>query len=298
MKILVTGANGQLGEVLKRTNPGENECIFCNKEELDITNQKASAKLINEFKPDWIINTAAFTEVDKAEELQELTFKVNAEAPKNLCEILCKSGGRLLQISTDFVFNGKQSHPYSFDDNVDPISAYGASKAQAEKYILNYQRHIILRTSWLYSDFGKNFLNTMLELAKKNFSTNQPLKVISDQIGTPTSAYSLAYLCWEIVGSNKLEGSKSSIFHWSDSGLASWYDFAHAIGELSVRNDLISKFPLVMPILSEDFNSKALRPKYSVLNCFPTKKFFNIKPSHWREELDKVLKKHFLNYSN
>ena len=136
---------------------GNNECIFFNKNELDITNKKDSEKLIYEFKPDWIINTAAFTEVDKAEELKKLTFKVNAEAPKNLCEILNKCGGRLLQISTDFVFNGQQSHPYSFDDNVDPISVYGASKAQAEKYILNYNGHIILRTSWLYSDFGKIF---------------------------------------------------------------------------------------------------------------------------------------------
>ena len=139
MKILVTGSNGQLGEVLKRTNPGNNECIFCNKNELDITNQRDCEKLIYKFKPDWIINTAAFTDVDNAEELKKLTFQVNAEAPKNLCEILSKFGGRLLQISTDFVFNGQQSHPYSFDDNVDPLSAYGASKAQAEKYILNYQ---------------------------------------------------------------------------------------------------------------------------------------------------------------
>ena len=298
MKILVTGSNGQLGQVLKRTNPGNNECIFCNKNELDITNKKDSEKLIIEFNPDWIINTAAFTEVDKAEELNKFTFQVNAEAPKNLCEILNKCGGRLLQISTDFVFNGQQSHPYSFDDNVDPISAYGDSKAQAEKYILNYNGHIILRTSWLYSDFGKNFLNTMLELQKKNISTNQPLKVISDQVGTPTSAYSLANLCWEIVGSNKLEKSKTSIFHWSDSGLASWYDFAHSIGELSLRNGLICKSPLILPILSKDFNSKASRPKYSVLNCSHTKNFFDIKSSHWRDELDKVLKKLVLISSN
>ena len=291
MKILITGTNGQLGEILKRTNPGKDECIFYDKNKFDITNQKVSEKLIYEFKPDWIINTAAFTEVDKAEEYKKLTFQINAEAPRNLCRILNNYGGRLLQISTDFVFNGQQSYPYSFDDTVDPISAYGASKAQAEKYILNYHGHIILRTSWLYSDFGKNFLRTMLELQKNNISINQPLKVISDQVGTPTSAYSLANLCWEIVRSNKLERSKTSIFHWSDSGLASWYDFAHAIGELSLKNGLISKFPLIIPILSKEFNQKALRPRYSVLNCFHTKKIFNIKSSHWRDELDKVLKK-------
>ena len=298
MKILITGSDGQLGEALKRTNPGKYECIFCNKNELDILNQKDSEKLISKLNPDWIINTAAFTEVDKAEEFKKTTFQINAEAPKNLCEILNKCGGRLLQISTDFVFNGQQSYPYSLEDNVDPISVYGASKAQAENYILNYHGHVILRTSWVYSDFGKNFLRTMLELQKNNFSNNQPLKVISDQVGTPTSAYSLANLCWVIVESDKLERSKTSIFHWSDSGIASWYDFAHAIGDLSLRNGLISKFPMVIPILSKDFNSKALRPKYSVLNCNHTKNFFNIKSSHWRDELDKVLKKLVLNSSN
>ena len=298
MKILIAGGDGQLGEALKRTNPSKNECIFCNKNELDISKRRDSEILISKLKPDWIINAAAFTQVDKAEEMKEFTFKVNAEAPKNLCEILNKYGGRLLQISTDFVFNGQQSHPYSFDDNVDPISVYGASKAQAEKYILNYYGHIILRTSWVYSDFGKNFLRTMLELQKKNSLTNQPLKIIADQVGTPTSAYSLANLCWAIVESKKLERSKTSIFHWTDSGIASWYDFAHAIGELSLRNGLVSKFPLVVPIFSKDFNSKALRPKYSVLNCYKTKKVFNIESSHWRDELDKVLKKLILTSSN
>ena len=291
MKILITGSSGQLGEVLKRTNPGKNECIFLDKNELDITNHKDAEKLIYKIKPDWIINAAAFTKVDKAEEFQKLTFQINADGPKNLCKILNKYGGRLLQISTDFVFNGKQSHPYSINDNVDPISVYGESKVLAEKYIHNYCGHIILRTGWIYSDFGDNFLLKMLELQKKHSSINQPLKVIADQVGTPTSAYSLANLCWKIVDTKKLDKSKTLIFHWSDAGLASWYDFANAISDLALRNGLFNKASDILPILSKDFKLKALRPKYSVLNCYETNIFFNLQSFYWRDELNKVLKK-------
>ncbi len=291
MKILITGSSGQLGEVLKRTNPGQNECIFFDKNELNITDHKKAEKIIYEIKPDWIINAAAFTKVDKAEEFKKLTFQINADGPKNLCKILNKYGGRLLQISTDFVFNGKQSHPYSIDDDVDPISVYGESKVLAEKYILNYCGHIILRTGWIYSDFGENFLLKILELQKKYLSTNQPFKVIADQVGTPTSAYSLANLCWKIVNTNKFDKSKTFIFHWSDAGLASWYDFANAILDLSKRNGLFDTSSDVIPILTKDLKLKALRPKYSVLNSYETNSFFNLQSSYWRDELNKVLKK-------
>ena len=291
MKILITGADGQLGKALRETNPKKNECIYCNKNELDITNKRDCEKLILEFKPDWLINAAAFTNVDKAEELKELTYKVNSEGPTELCKILSEYGGRLLQFSTDFVFNGEQSHPYSINDKVDPINIYGKSKVNAERNILNYSGHLILRSSWIYSDYGNNFLKTILRLQKNYFQNNQSLKVVVDQVGTPTSAYTLSKLCWLIVNSNKLDRSQTSIFHWSDSGVASWYDFAHAIGDLSVSYGLLENPPKIEPIFTKNLDSKALRPKYSVLDSHITEKFFDFESSHWRDELNNVLKK-------
>ena len=291
MKILITGADGQQGKALEKTKPEKNECIFCNKNQLDITNKKDCEEFILEIKPDWLINAAAFTNVDKAEELKELTYKVNSEGPTELCKILSGYGGRLLQFSTDFVFNGEKSYPYSINDKVNPINIYGMSKVNAEKNILNYSGHVILRSSWIYSDFGNNFLKTILRLQKNYFQNNEPLKVVLDQVGTPTSAYTLSKLCWLIVNSKRLDRSQTLIFHWSDSGVASWYDFAHAIGDLSLRHGLIDNLPKIEPILTKDLDSKALRPKYSVLNSFITREFFDLQSYHWRDELNNVLKK-------
>ena len=293
MRILITGSEGQLGQVLKLTKPNNNEYLFCNKKILDITNSTNCRDIVKKFKPDWVINCAAYTAVDNAEDDRENVFLVNSYGPKIICEEITKYGGRLLHISSDFVFNGKNNLPYRSDHHVDPISVYGKSKAEGEKYILKFPNNIILRTSWLYGDKGNNFLKTILRLNNIYLDKGESLKVIFDQVGAPTSTYSLARLCWKITSTENLNlDSKSSlIFHWSDSGVASWYDFAKAIINISFEKGLLKERVKVEPIFSSDFKARAKRPNFSVLNSSETKKFFKIKQVYWREELESVIDK-------
>ena len=291
MKILITGAEGQLGKVLNLTKPRNNDYLFCNKKIMDITNSSNCRDVIKQFKPDWIINCAAYTAVDNAEDNPENAFLVNSYGPKLICEEIVKYGIRLLHISSDFVFNGKDNLPYQTDHEVDPLSIYGKSKAEGEKYILNFPNNIILRTGWLYGDKGNNFLNTILRLNDVFLHKDESLKVIFDQVGAPTSTYSLARLCWKILAIENInvEFKSSLISHWSDSGVASWYDFAQAIIEISFAKGLLHKRVKVQPIFSSEFNAKAIRPNYSVLDSSETKKMYNIKPDYWREELESVI---------
>ena len=291
MKILITGSEGQLGRVLNLTKPTNNNYLFCNKKIMDITNSSNCKDILKKFNPDWIINCAAYTAVDNAEDDSENAFLVNSLGPKILCEEVFKIGARLLHISSDFVFNGENNSPYQTDHKVDPLSIYGKSKAEGEKYILKFPGNIILRTGWLYGDKGNNFLKTILSLNNNFFYKGESLKVIFDQIGTPTSSYSLARLCWKILfsGNLSLERKSSLIFHWSDAGVASWYDFAKAIINISFEKGLLEERAKVEPIFSSEFNSRAKRPNYSVLNCSETKKLFNIDQVYWREELEAVI---------
>ncbi len=291
MKILITGSEGQLGEVLKATKPINNDYLFCSKKFLDITNSANCKDVIGEFKPDWIINCAAYTKVDNAEDDPDTAFLINSYGPKLICEEIIKYGGRLLHISSDFVFNGKNNVPYKCGHKVDPLSVYGKSKAEGEKNILNFPNNIIVRTGWLYGDKGNNFLKTILRLNDVFLNKEECLKVIYDQVGAPTSTYSLARLCWKILAIENLnlEFKSSLISHWSDAGLASWYDFTKAIIDISFEKGLLHKRVEVQPIFSSEFNAKAIRPNYSVLDSSETKKMYNINPDYWRDELESVI---------
>ena len=294
MKVLLIGSEGQLGKSLISCKPDNVELITKNKKELDITNQINCAREINKHNPSWIINASAYTLVDEAEINIKEAFSVNALGPENLAKSIKEYGGNLLHFSTDFVFSGSQSIPYTPFQKTNPINVYGRSKAHGEiainKSLSKTNQAITVRTSWLISPFGRNFALTMLRLHKdkKNIS------VVNDQIGSPTTTSSLATASWELV---RLKSSKSSdkikipnLCHYSDAGIASWYDLAVAIGEISEEIGLIKKAAKVTPIPSSSYSTKAQRPNFSVLDCSATYNLLDLEPTHWRISLYKLLK--------
>lgn len=270
---LVTGANGQLGCELRRIL-GE-KAVYVDKDELDITNHQAVMDFVKKQNFSWIINCAAFTAVDMAEEMSELVWQVNVEGAKNLA----LSGVPVVHISTDYVFDGYNCRPYIETDAVNPLSVYAKSKLAGEKVVLeNAQTAVIIRSSWLYSEFGNNFVKTMLKLGAER----EKIKVVFDQIGTPTYAKDLAEAIVKILPEVKF-GSRE-IYHYSNEGVCSWYDFAVEImdgGKCSC---------LVQPIESCDYPTKTQRPLYSVLNKGKIKKEFNLTIKHWKESLHQCLK--------
>ena len=287
MNVLLTGASGQLGKTLIETKPDSINLVTPNRSEIDLSKPEKSLSYLEKINPDWIINTAAYTNVDGAESEKDLAFLINGKAPGIFAKFLDSSNGRLLQISTDFVFDGNKNNAYSPFDKPNPINIYGESKLIGEQETLKFKKNFIIRTSWLYSPYGKNFLKTMIKLHYSKQNSNEPLKVIVDQIGCPTSCKSLAYACWQILinGTN----FKNRIFHWSDYGVASWYDFAVAIGELAKEKLLIKDTAFVEPISTKEYPTHANRPRFSLMNCEDTYKELNIKPKHWRKSLSKVL---------
>jgi len=274
-KILITGGNGQLGTEISKLLP---DAIVTSKKDLDVTNEKAIIDFVKLYNIDTIINCAAYTAVDCAEENVEIATKVNTDAPL----YLAKSGAKkIIHISTDYVFDGKSYKPYSTDDKPNPLSIYGKTKLMGEKAICeNANIYAIIRTAWLYSPYGKNFLKTMKKLGE----TKESINVVCDQIGSPTFAGDLA----EIIVNNiipQLTKDNSGIYHFTNEGVCSWYDFSIEIME---------KFGLkkckIIPIKSSGYPSKATRPFYSVLDKSKIKKTFRIGISHWKQGLEKCLK--------
>ena len=289
MKILLIGSTGQLGQTLIKTKPQNIEIVECSRSNIDLSN----LELINDFilnsNANFVINSAAYTAVDKAELESELAYQINAEAPNAIANAVSKTKGSLIHISTDFVFDGTKNIPYNPKDGVKPLGIYGKSKAKGEEYVLKLKSNYVIRTSWLYGDFGKNFCLTMLRLHKEKSLAKQPLRVVSDQIGAPTSTYSLSRFCWKIIDS--LSNSKiiPPLLHWSDAGVASWFDFAFAIGEIGVEKGLISEAAKVIPIKSYEYKTPAKRPHFSLLNCEESTKILKENQFHWRVELKKVM---------
>ena len=284
MKVLITGANGQLGRELAKTAPASEGLIALTRQELDICRHKKVEETVSHFRPHIIVNTAAYTAVDKAEEERKRAFAVNAEAAGNLAETALKYNARFIHISTDFVFDGFQSHPYKPGDPPNPLGVYGKSKLEGEHKVLEATKSqgLIVRTSWLYSVYGNNFLKTILRLIEKK----DPLRIVDDQIGTPTWARGLAKIIWKFIEKPELKG----IYHWSDAGAASWYDFAVAIQEEANRLKIISKTIPMIPIDSSKYPQKAPRPPYSILNKSKTQKDLEITPKHWQTALKMCLK--------
>ncbi len=283
MKILLTGANGQLGWELQRTAPASIEIAAFGSRELDITDYQAVERMVVACRPEVIINAAAYTAVDQAEQDSERAFQVNSLAAANLAQVAREGGMRLVHISTDFIFDGCKSSPYRPDDSPNPLGVYGRSKLLGEERILAITKGLdttIIRTAWVYSSHGHNFVKTMLRLMRERES----LAVIADQIGTPTWAQGLAQAVWAVV----LQGL-SGIYHWTDAGVASWYDFAMAIMEEAHTLGLLTKRPVLRPIPASDYPLPAARPSFSVLDKTSLWQAIDSTPSHWRVELRKML---------
>ena len=285
MKVLLTGAAGQLGKALIASRPPEVELIACSRGELDLADAEACRAAVQQHRPDWVLNAGAYTAVDKAESEPELAAAVNAGAPAAFAEALAATGGRLLQVSTDFVFNGQQGSPYRAEQLLDPLGVYGATKAAGEAAALALPGARVLRTSWVYGPVGKNFCLTMLRLHALKAAAGESLGVVADQVGCPTSTHTLAAACWRAIG---VEGPR--ILHWSDAGAASWYDFAVAIGELGEQAGLLERAARVKPLTTADYPTPATRPSYSLLDCFTSREALGLEPLHWREGLAEVLR--------
>lgn len=285
MKVLVTGANGQLGRALKEAAPDAMQVRAVSRNELDVTDRMAVHAMLKTWRPDVIINAAAYTAVDKAESEPELAEQGNAIAPRNLALAANEIQARVIHISTDFVFDGSSSRPYLPDSETAPLGVYGRTKLAGEKAVqeVTGERALIVRTAWVYDATGKNFLRTMLRLMHERGA----VKVVADQVGTPTSAASLASVLWQFV----LHPELSGVFHWTDAGVASWYDFAVAIAEEAVAAGVLSSMPAITPIPTQDYPTPAQRPAYSVLDKSATYAALRVKPVHWREQLRAVMSK-------
>ena len=309
MRIMLTGSIGQLGRALRTSLPstlaGEPVELIATARQpwpaqdvvgLDLSDPDACRAAVFAYQPDWVLNAGAYTAVDRAEAEPELAQAVNAEAPRAFAEALADSNdsSRLLQISTDFVFSGDQGHPYCPADSRNPESAYGASKAAGEQAVADVMGTAdhaggsglatILRTSWVYGPVGRNFLITMLRLHHLNAAINKPIRVVADQVGCPTSTAGLARACWAAI-----ERRAAGILHWSDAGVASWYDFAVAIGELGEQCGLLERAAKVQPISTADYLTPARRPSYSLLDCTATRAQLDLTPQHWRDALNETL---------
>jgi dTDP-4-dehydrorhamnose reductase len=276
MKVLLTGAAGQLGQALIASRPPGVELIACGRSELDLANAEACRAAVQRHRPDWLLNAGAYTAVDKAESEPQLAAAVNAGAPAAFAEALAATGGRLLQVSTDFVFNGQQGSPYRPEQPVAPLGVYGATKAAGEAAALQLPGARVLRTSWVYGPVGQNFCRTMLCL----HGECEQLGVVADQVGCPTSTTTLAEACWRALG---VESPR--ILHWSDAGAASWYDFALAIGELGVQAGLLERAARVKPLTTAEYPTPARRPSYSLLDCSTSREALGLEPLHWRVAL-------------
>ncbi len=282
-RILITGANGQLGNSLRMLtgdHPGI-EFVFTDVEELDITREEECVRVAQQEKPDFIVNCAAYTAVDNAESDPDTCFLLNAEAVKNLSDAAKSIDARIIHLSTDYVFSGRHFKPYTEEDLPDPDSVYGQSKLSGEELIREEKHAMIIRTSWLYSVYGRNFFKTMHRLT----AGKQTLQVICDQTGTPTYAPDLAGAILEIIQASlkNPELYVPGIYHYSSEGVASWYDFAWEIGRMAGHGAEI------IPVKTSDYPLPAPRPFYSVLNKTRIKEIYHIRIPHWKESLSVCL---------
>lgn len=280
MNILVTGSKGQLGSEMQglAQHHSESNFIFTDVQELDITKEQEVLDFCESNNINIIVNCAAYTAVDQAEDESSLAHKINAEAVGILGKAASAVNAKVIHVSTDYVFDGKACEPYNVDHPTAPRSVYGHSKLEGENLLLEFcPEAIIIRTSWLYSSFGNNFVKTITRLGKERNSLN----VIFDQIGTPTYAHDLAEGIIAIINGNC---KSSGIYHFSNEGACSWYDFAHSILKLQ---DIECQ---LTPVESSEFPSKVDRPKYSVLNKKAIKAAYNITIPHWEESLQECLK--------
>ena len=296
MRVLLTGAAGQLGKALLRSKPEGVELISTSRnggpglEPLDLANANACQAAVKQHQPQWVLNAGAYTAVDKAESEPELANAVNAKAPEAFAHALNDQGGRLLQLSTDFVFNGRQGVPYTVDQGRDPLGVYGYTKAKGEEAVEallgSNGNGFVLRTSWVIGPVGHNFALTMLRLHRER----EHLRVVADQVGCPSSTLNLATACWKAIQISSDERQLlPAVLHWSDAGAASWFDVAVAVGELGLELGLLKRAAQVRPISTSDYPTPAIRPAYSLLDCNGTRAELNLEGQQWRQALRKAL---------
>lgn len=280
--VLITGADGQLGRALQECAPEGMHLYPVNRKTLDITDQQAVAEAVEVIRPTWIINAAAYTDVDQAEEECELAFCVNADGPEYLAQAADAVGARMVHLSTDFVFDGRKASPYRPDDEPNPINVYGETKLAGELRVQNVlgDRSLVLRTAWLYAGRGNNFVHTMLRLMRDR----DAIQVVDDQIGTPTEAGGLARAVWSAI-----KCDLSGTHHWTHSGTASWYDFAVAIQEEAYSCGLLTRSIDIEPVPTRAYATPAERPACGVLDKQLTWEALGQKAEHWRVALRQVL---------
>lgn len=283
-KILITGGNGQLGSALSACVPDGYIALVADRQKLDIVDSTSVNTWFNANEPAGVINAAAYTAVDKAESETELAKAANCDGPKNLASSAASIGIPLVHVSTDFVFNGQAGAPYRTDDSTDPLGVYGLTKRDGEQQVLSVHadQSAIVRTAWVYDAGGSNFMMTMLRLMQEKDS----LGVVADQIGSPTYVHGLAEACW-----TALEKDLSGVYHWTDAGVASWYDFAVAIQEEALALNILSKSIPIHPLSTEAFPTPATRPSNSVLDKTDTWQALGLTAPHWRANLKVALAK-------
>lgn len=292
MKILITGKGGQLAWELEQTAPSQHTITAFDSQQLDITQQQAVFDAIAGYQPDVVINAAAYTAVDKAETDKETAYAVNQNGSENLALACKEHNATLVHVSTDFVFDGNQTTPYQPDDRPCPVNVYGDSKLQGDlkiAAILGNQATII-RTAWVYSAHGNNFVKTMLRL----MAEKEQLGIVYDQVGTPTWAKGLAQMIWNLIeqqtqNTTGAESEQTQILHWTDAGVASWYDFAVAIQELAVEKGLLDKSIPVRPIPAAAYPTPAKRPSFSVIDKTSAEQASQTETVYWRKQLAAML---------
>ena len=279
INLLVTGSNGQLGQCLKQLllSATDISCYFAAREDLDITNSDELQRFFSDHNFDYCINTAAYTNVEKAESEQKEAFLINAEGAYSIAKACKKHNVVLLHISTDYVFDGMAKTPYQEQDPTNPLNVYGASKLKGEQHIGDtWNKHFIIRTSWLYSQYGHNFLNSMLQFAKQK----KALTITTQQKGTPTNANDLAQVLVTII---KTGNARYGVYHFSNQGEATWYDFAEAIFKATGEIDTVNLAK------TEHYATFAKRPSYSVLNCNKLKDTLGITYRNWEDSLKQII---------
>ncbi|MEI8622625.1 dTDP-4-dehydrorhamnose reductase [Pseudoalteromonas sp. B129b] len=292
MKVLVTGKNGQLGSELQKNCPNNIELVCFGSKELNISNAEQVNEVLISHSPDIVINAAAYTAVDKAETDVDNAYAVNEQGAANLANACKHINAKLIHVSTDFVFDGTNTLPYTATDATNPLGVYGASKLageQAINEILGSQATIV-RTAWVYSVFGNNFVKTMLRL----MAEKEQLGIVGDQVGTPTWAAGLANMLWALVAKASSEQvlnteNTATILNWTDAGVASWYDFAVAIQELAIEQGLLTKSIPISAIPAASYPTPAKRPAFSVLNKAQAEELSGVKTVHWRTQLKAML---------
>lgn len=282
MKILITGCNGQLGRAIERVNANRHQLLLTDVESLDITETVAIEEVFKSFRPEVIINCAAFTDVEKAEDFSDMAYRLNAEAPAILADTAKRFGGIFIHISTDYVFGDSGiNRPLKETDSTAPVSVYGETKLKGEERVREIlpASSIIIRTSWLYSPRGKNFVRTMKKLVSEKVSVN----VVEDQIGSPTSAIDLAKAILTLVERPDFE-KLAGTYHFSNRGVCSWYDFAVAIAALTP-----GRKAAVLPCTTAEFPTKARRPAYSVMDKSKIARLLPYPIPHWEESLKEII---------